>query len=132
MWSADNSRPRASGRCTGRDLFYVETANGTSALWRLPLAGGSPVKVVDGVVLSNFDVVDTGVYFIDRLGADGPAAGGTARLQFFDFAMGRMTTIAPDLGSVSFGLSASPDGRTVYYARTDSSVEELMVVDDFR
>jgi len=33
---------------------------------------------------------------------------------------------------VGFGLSASPDGRTVYYSRTDSSVEELMVVDDFR
>jgi Tol biopolymer transport system component/DNA-binding winged helix-turn-helix (wHTH) protein len=112
----------------GRDLFYVERANATSALWRLPLAGGSPVKVLDGVVLSNFDVVDAGVYYIDRLGA----AGGTARLQFFDFATGRPTTIAPDLGSVGFGVSASPDGRTVYYSRTDSSVEELMVVDDFR
>ena len=55
---------RASGRCRlpaavqvrtttavasiesrdGRDLFYVEMAIGTGALWRLPLGGGSPVK----------------------------------------------------------------------------------------
>ena len=90
----------------GRDLFYVERANRTSPLWRLPLAGGNPVKVLDGVVLSNFDVVD--------------------------FATGRPTAIAHDLGRVGFGLSASPDGRTVYYSRTDSSVEELMVVDNFR
>jgi len=117
----------------GRDLFYIERANRTSALWRLPLAGGGPVKVLDGVLLSNFDVVDTGVYFIDQLlGAGGAPAGGTARLQFFEFATGRVRTIAQDLGSVGFGLSASPDGRTVYYPRTDASVEELMVVDNFR
>ncbi len=96
-----------------RHLFYVETANGLSALWRLPLAGGTPVKVLDRVVLSNFDVVDTGIFFIDRLPATGVPAG-AARLQFFDFATGRSTTTAPDLGSVSFGLSASPDGRSVY------------------
>lgn len=76
--------------------------------------------------------MDAGVYFIDRIDPGGAPAGGTARLQFFDFAAGRATTIARDLGSVGFGLSASPDGRTVYYSRTDSSVEELMVVDNFR
>jgi len=116
----------------GRDLFYVERANRTSALWRLPLAGGSPVKVVDGVVLSNFDVGDTGVYFIDRPGADGGPADRAARLQFFDFATGHPTTIARDLGSVGFGLSVSPDGRAVYYSRIDAPVEELIVVEDFR
>ena len=45
----------------GRNLFYVETANGTSALWRLPVCRERAVKIVDGVVLSNFDVVDAGV-----------------------------------------------------------------------
>jgi hypothetical protein len=29
-------------------------------------------------------------------------------------------------------LSASRDGRTVFFSRIDSAVDELMVVDDFR
>ena len=98
----------------------------------MSLAGGSPVKVVDGVVLSNSDVVDGGVYFMERFGSSGARNSGTARLQFFDFVTRRLTTITPDLGRVGFGLSVSPDGRSVYFSRTDSSVEELMVVNNFR
>jgi hypothetical protein len=40
--------------------------------------------------------------------------------------------VARDLGLVGFGLTASPDGRHVFFARADSVVDELMVVDDFR
>jgi hypothetical protein len=63
-------------------------------------------------------------------GADRP--GGDTRLQYFDLATGRSTTVAHNLGTVGFGLSASRDGRTIFYSRVDSSVDELMLVDDFR
>jgi hypothetical protein len=33
---------------------------------------------------------------------------------------------------VGFGLSASPDGRTVFFSRLDSVIDELMLADDFR
>jgi hypothetical protein len=33
---------------------------------------------------------------------------------------------------VAAGLSASRDGRTILFARVDSSVNDLMLVDDFR
>lgn len=49
-----------------------------------------------------------------------------------DFATGLSSTVTRDLGAVSFGLSASRDGRTVFFSRVDSSVDELMAVDDFR
>lgn len=120
----------------GRDLYYVSGTAGSSSLWRQALAGGPPVKLVDGVMLANFDVIERGLYFIDR--APGQFAGfisdrpGETRLQYYDFATKRIATVARDLGWVTYGLSASRDGRTVYFARIDSAVDELMVVDDFR
>lgn len=120
----------------GRDLYYVAAVERSSPLWRLPLGGGTAARVLDGVVLGNFDVVEGGLYYIDGV----PGAGGVAtdrtrqqmRLRYLDFATGLSTTIAHDLGTVGFGLSASRDGRRVFYSRVDSSVDELMLVDDFR
>ena len=31
-----------------------------------------------------------------------------------------------------FGLGASPDGRSIFFTRVDSSVNDLMLVDNFR
>jgi hypothetical protein len=121
----------------GRDLYYIEATERPSSLWRLPLSGGPAVKVLEGVVLCNFDVVEKGIYYIDRSSGeagifftDRPT--GETRLQYFDFATRRSTTVARNLGAVGFGLSASRDGRTIVYSRVDSSVDELMLVDSFR
>jgi dipeptidyl aminopeptidase/acylaminoacyl peptidase len=121
----------------GGDLYYLEAVERPSALWRLPLAGGPPVKLVDGVVLGNFDVIDGGIYYIDRVSAEAAAffsdrPRGEMRLQYFDFATRRSTTVAHNLGTVGFGLSASRDGHTILYSRIDSSIDELMLVDNFR
>jgi hypothetical protein len=40
--------------------------------------------------------------------------------------------VAENLGTVGFGLTASRDGRTVFFSRVDSSIDELIVVDNFR
>jgi dipeptidyl aminopeptidase/acylaminoacyl peptidase len=121
----------------GRDLYYVEAAERRSSLWRLPLTGGARVKVLEGVVLGNFDVVEGGIYYIDRAsgGASGTATdrlGGETRLRYFDFTTGRSTTVVHNLGTVGSGLTASGDGRTIFYSRVDASINELMRVDNFR
>jgi Tol biopolymer transport system component/DNA-binding winged helix-turn-helix (wHTH) protein len=121
----------------GRDLYYVERAERPSSVWRLPLSGGAPVKVLDGVVLGNFDVIKGGIYYIDRLSGEAGVQftnrqSGETRLQYFDFATGQSTTVARNLGTVGFGLSASSDGRTIFFSRVDSSVDELMLVENFR
>ena len=96
-------------------------------LWRAPTSGGRPVKVLDGV--TDFaPPLERGIYYVDR-------PGGEARLQFFDFATRRSMTVARvgDLGTFgSVGVTASPDGRTVLYARRDSSIDDLMLVENFR
>ena len=111
----------------GAYLYYVEDprTDGFGPLVRLPLKGGEPVKLVEGVASTSFDVIDGGVYYIARV------AGGT-QVNYFDFATRRSTTIAGKLGNVVWGLTATHDGRTILFSRVDSSVDDLMLVENFR
>ena len=121
----------------GAYLYYVQTMDTPSPLWRLPTSGGVPVKVLEGVVLGNFVVLERGIYYIDRPSGEGgiyyvDRPSGETRLQYFDFATRRSTTVARNLGNVDLALTASPDGRTILYPRVDSSVDDLMLVENFR
>jgi len=122
----------------GAWLYYVQSIVGASPLWRMPTSGGVPVKVLEGVDLANFAVLDKGIYYIDRAsGAVGvhyfDRTAGETRLQYFDFATRRSTTVARNLGNVAgVPLSASKDGRTILYPRAESSVDDLMLVENFR
>jgi serine/threonine protein kinase/dipeptidyl aminopeptidase/acylaminoacyl peptidase len=109
----------------GTDLYYSEAFERPAALWRQPTGGGAPVKVLDGLVNGLFTVIEQGIYYLDR-----PAS--ETRLQFYDFATRTSKTIAPSLGPTGAGLTASPDGRIVLYTRIDSSIDDLMLVENFR
>ena len=106
-------------------VYYTQTLAAPSALWRVPVAGGEPAKVLDGVIWRNFVALDRGIYYID-VGPSGP------RLQFFDLRGGRVTTVATGLGEVRYGLTASADGRTILYTRVDSTIDDLMLVENYR
>ena len=72
-----------------------------------------------------FVALERGIYYIDQ-------PSGEARLQFFDFATSKSATVAGNLGEIVLGLTASPDGCTILYSRVDSSVDDLMLVENFR
>ena len=121
----------------GASIYYVETMEKPSPLWRLPASGGVPVKVLEGVVLANFVVLERGIYYFDWPSGERGVhyvdlPSGETRLQYFDFTTRESTTVARDLGAVDLPLTASPDGRTILYSRMDSSVDDLMLVDNFR
>ena len=40
--------------------------------------------------------------------------------------------VAANLGNAGLGLAVSRDGRTILFARTDASTNDLMLVDNFR
>jgi Tol biopolymer transport system component/predicted Ser/Thr protein kinase len=109
----------------GAYVYYTQTRGEPGPLWRLPASGGPPVKVLEGVVQLAFTVSDKGIYYIDQPADD-------ARLQFYNLATGRSTTVARNLGDVSQGLTVSPDGRTILYSRMESPVNDLMLVENFR
>jgi Tol biopolymer transport system component len=128
------------------DLFYLDNLERPGSVWRRPRGGGPAVKVVEGVVSGNFDVVDGGVYYIDSVSGDAGSfgtggferRGSDTRLRYFDLATSQSTTVAANLGMIvgatngPGGLSATRDGRTILFARIDSEINELMVVDNFR
>ncbi len=105
--------------------IYYNTVAVVSSVWRLPISGGQPVKVIDGVVWFNWWLFENGAYYIDRLG-------GETRLQYLNFATGKSTTVTRNLGEVGAGLTASPDGKTILFTRMDSSADDLMLVENFR
>ena len=110
----------------GADVYYTQTTGPVaSPLWRLSTSGGQPTKVLEGVVMRAFAVLESGIYYIDQ-----PSGG--ARLQYFDFATARSTTVARNLGNVRVGFTATPDGRTILYTKVDTSVDNLMLVENFR
>jgi Tol biopolymer transport system component len=105
--------------------IYYHMSSVVSPLWRLPISGGEPVKALDGVVWFNWWLFGNGVYYIDQFG-------GENRLQYLNFGSGKSTTVARNLGEVSAGLTATPDGRTILFTRVDSSTDDLMLVENFR
>jgi len=109
----------------GAYLYYVGTSVAGSPLWRLPVSGGRPEKLLEGVVWWSADVLERGIYYLDRPTTE-------ARLQFFDLTTRRSTTLARDLGEWTGSLTVSPDGRTILFSRVDSSVNDLMLVENFR
>jgi Tol biopolymer transport system component/tRNA A-37 threonylcarbamoyl transferase component Bud32 len=110
----------------GADVYYTQTSGPEpSALWSVSTSGGPPVKVLDGVYMRAFVVLETGVYYVDH-------QTGETRLRFFDFATRRSAVVARNLGNLRTGLSASRDGRTILYTRLESSVDDLMLVENFR
>jgi eukaryotic-like serine/threonine-protein kinase len=121
----------------GDQLYYVDNVFTPGALWRMPISGGRSEKIIDGVFLGNFVVLEKGIYYIDRPSAergvhylDQPSAEG--RLQYFDFATRRSVTVARSIDSMGIPLTATADGRTILFGRTDSSVDDLMLVENFR
>ncbi|MBK5292241.1 MAG: PD40 domain-containing protein [Acidobacteriia bacterium] len=113
----------------GAWLYYTPAAavGASLPLWRVPASGGQPVKVLDGVLNSSFALMQRGIHYADEIS-------GQARLQFYDFASHGSTTVARNLGDGAMfgGFTAAPDGRTILYAKRDSAVNDLMLVENFR
>jgi Tol biopolymer transport system component len=110
----------------GRSIYYIDNPIENATLWQMPLSTRQATPVVRGLVWWNFDLNDKGIYYIDR------AENGETRLRFFDITTRQSTTTAGDLGDVRCCVTATADGRTIYYVRRDSSVDDLMLVENFR
>jgi Tol biopolymer transport system component/tRNA A-37 threonylcarbamoyl transferase component Bud32 len=112
----------------GKFLYYTKALNSTS-LWKVPLEGGQPSKVLDN--LSNYEnvaIVKSGVYFAP---AD-DAIGAGSSVQFLRFDTNHISNVVTFEKTFVYGVSVSPDGGTILYSPEQQFRSELMLVENFR
>src|SRR5262249_35831471 len=106
-------------------LYYTQ-ALFNSNLWRLPLSGGTAIRILDDIVwFNNLAILDKGIYFH-------PLQGNTSSIRFLSFDTNTTSTIATFQKPLGEGLAASPDGKWLLYTQIDQSGSELMLVENFR
>ena len=109
-------------------LYYSKDAASPSSIWRVPVDGGTEVRIVDGLSYSiNFAVGERGLYFV-AIGETGDKAS----VDFFDFATGQRSTYVRLDKRFWFGMTLSPDERSLVFPLVDSAGSNLMLVDRFR
>jgi dipeptidyl aminopeptidase/acylaminoacyl peptidase len=112
----------------GKYLFYV-IGGERSRLFRLALDGGTEAELLVGPISNagNFWVSKSGVYFVAPENANGKAS-----ICFLPFSSSRPRTIAMTEKPPFWGLSVSPDERSLLFAQLDRSEYDLMLIEDFR
>src|SRR5215469_16914152 len=113
----------------GKFLYYAKALNNTN-LWRIPVEGGTPTKVLDSLSTHiNVAFVDSGIYFVPI------SATLSSSIQFLDLNTNQITSVANFGKRLNFGeaggLTISPDGKWLLYTQTDEVGSELMLVDKF-
>jgi Tol biopolymer transport system component len=114
-----NPRESADGKWV---YFITEDA----VLWRVPVLGGKPIRVLKDWVPISFAVVEHGVYYIhgDWMGK--------AAVLFYDFATGK-TKVVAQMEKPSFTrIAISPDRRWALLTQIVHAASDLMLVDNFR
>ncbi len=111
----------------GKTLFFQRASRAQSSpLLAVSLAGGPERTVVDCVARQGFAVGVAGVYHV---GCDGDARG--LPLSLLDPATGRDRLLGTLEGFVE-GLTVSPDGKTILYAKYAGEGSDLMMIENFR
>jgi Tol biopolymer transport system component/DNA-binding winged helix-turn-helix (wHTH) protein len=109
-------------------LYYAKRPESPSSIWRVPVDGGAEVAVVDGLSYSiNFAVTARGLYFVAINGTpDHPS------VDFLDFRSGQRSTLVRLDKPFWFGLTLSPNERSLVFSVVDNAGSNLMLVEGFR
>src|SRR6185437_5760207 len=115
-------------------LYFLERPNGIvgitdiGTLMRMPVEGGDPTKVLDGVRGMLWAVTPKGIFFMTR---DGRADS----INFFRFEDSKMTPIGRlpfRISRFNGGMTVSDDGRWLITTQTNRNDTDLMLIENFR
>jgi Tol biopolymer transport system component/DNA-binding winged helix-turn-helix (wHTH) protein len=117
-------RGAATESYDGKFIYYLKGVNDDNlSVWRVPVGGGEEIQVLGPIMNSNFAMANQGIYFI-------PSARPVS-LQFLSFTNGRIITIAKIPREPAWGVSISPDGRSLLFSEFDVVGADLMLVEKF-
>jgi dipeptidyl aminopeptidase/acylaminoacyl peptidase len=120
----------------GRFVYYLEAQGapfrGHRPVWRIPVGGGEPSKILERVWARNYAVTRGGIYFIEQPGGLGPGAAFAFR--FLDSKSGMIRTLITLPPNVIPGHSfaVSSDEQTILYTRVKMTGSDLMLIENFR
>lgn len=111
----------------GKFVYFSKFIWPTASVWRVPVSGGKETRVLEPALGQAFGVARKGIYFVVP-GRDG----NENRIQFLNFATGKVRTIATIHRPLDWGLSVSPDEQYVLYTQVDQMGGDLVLVENFR
>lgn len=113
-------------------LFYFSKGRGVYGIWSIPADGGPerPVpELSEAGYWRSWGLLNEGIYFISK------EPGPLQTIRFFNFATRRITPLlAVDKPALWWqaGLTISRDGRSLLFAQLDHSIDEIMMMENFR
>lgn len=117
-------------------VYYTRSsgvpAKGTNepGVWRVPVDGGEEVRVVDKGLPGTVSVISGGIANLSYQSQPNPT------IDFYNFASGKWTNLLSIERSKAFGfggkVSLSRDGQWVVYSSLDQTVNDIMLVENFR
>jgi len=103
----------------------LDTGNGS--LWSIPVEGGEESQVLESLYMGLCEVVEDGIYFVP---ASTEEAGYS--LRFLRFSKGAIEPVFSFERPPGYGLSVSPDGRSILFTQPDALQSDIMLVKNFR
>jgi len=118
-------------------VFAAESADGSflyyskfdvPGIWKMPLDGGEETYVLDQPEVDSYSwaLVRNGIYFLNQTNPLKP------NIEFFEFATGKRILISSLDKSGGFGLTVSPDGRSIVFDQGEFFESTIMLVKNFR
>ena len=112
----------------GEELYYAEGKEDNGEIRKVALKSGMRDEPVTGMpMVANTDlwvVTRGGIYFAPRMDP--------SRLRYYDFATKNVREVFVPEKDFKGGFSLSPDGRFLLYSQMSESINDLMLVENFR
>jgi serine/threonine protein kinase/WD40 repeat protein len=112
----------------GRWIYYSKASG---AIWKVPPGGGEESEVLAPGTLAGtftFCVTATGIYYVGAR----DAASGMFPVKLHRFADGKTVGLTRFDKGITLHISVSPDEKWLAWTQLDSSVDQLMLVENFR
>jgi Tol biopolymer transport system component len=117
----------ASPSRDGKTIYYSKANLPDPEVWQVPVQGGIETRVpqVRPADWACWTPVEKGIFFVEKNSTEHP------NVMFFDFVTSEVHKVAA-LDKMPFWLSASADGKALFYEHLDQESSHIMLLSNFQ